>query len=162
MSDTHSNCPSQKNRASSEAVDCPETRKGHDDVDGVDDDLQDEGVGQAFDIVREERGAVVDDKVDTNQLLKGLQYDSGDGPFTGSALEALEIRSRADGLLILPVALQLFHLGEEVWIFRAQAAEENQGLESLGVFAFFDKEARSLGEEDEAASLFAVRYTVGL
>lgn len=69
LRNTHADGSSQKNRAASEAVDCVETREGHDDVDRVDDDLQDERVGKAFDVVREERGSVVDNEIDTDQLL---------------------------------------------------------------------------------------------
>lgn len=67
---THTECPCQKNWAPSEMVDCPKTRKRHDHIDEVNDHLQDERVWQAVDILGKVACTVIDDEIDTDELLE--------------------------------------------------------------------------------------------
>jgi hypothetical protein len=135
-------------------VNCPKAWKRHDYIDAVHDHLQDERVGQAFNVLGEVTRTIIDDEVDTDQLLERLEYNSSKGAFTGSTLEAFNVRSRAKGLFILPVALQLCKLGDNIWIIGLQSTKENQRFQGSGFIAFFDQKTRGLWEKEQASSLF--------
>jgi len=104
LRDTHAESADQQHGASAEAVDAVQTRERGDDVDDVGDDLQDEGGRQTGVDARsgEVRRSVVEDEVDADELLQGLDANSGKGAFGDVALEALCPGGFAERELIFP------------------------------------------------------------
>jgi hypothetical protein len=75
FAEAHSSSTDEEQTTATDSVNCPDTRDGHSDVDDVGGDLDKEGVLDAG--VLEERGAVVEDEVDTGKLLPSeLQEES--------------------------------------------------------------------------------------
>ena len=57
---SHTESTDEQDWAATEAINCPKTRESREDVDQVDDDLKNEGVGKLLDVLRKVRRAVVD------------------------------------------------------------------------------------------------------
>lgn len=60
LANAHAKRTSKQHGSTTKAVNGVESREGHENVDEVDDDLQDECVGQLLNVVGEVRGTVVD------------------------------------------------------------------------------------------------------
>ena len=92
LANTHADGTDQEQPPTTEPLDTPHARGSHEDVDNVDDGGYQERVGNPG--VLEERSAVVDDEVDTGELLPGLEDNARKGTekdFVGGA-EAVEVR----------------------------------------------------------------------
>jgi hypothetical protein len=92
LADGHSDGTEEEKRATAPCFDKVQTREGRGDVHGRGDHRNGEGVGDAAAL--EERGAVVEDEVDTGELLKSLEETSSCETLAKVAAEAVEVAGR--------------------------------------------------------------------
>lgn len=68
-------------------------------------------------------GAVVEDEVDTSQLLEGLKSTAGEKTLANSALEAVRVASFRNAHLIAVIGLNLSKFLNKRWVSRVETAE---------------------------------------
>lgn len=93
LADAHTDGTKEEEAAATPFLDKVETGESGGDVDNVGDDRDDEGVGEAG--VLEVLGSVIENEVDTSQLLQTLEETASQQPLADSALEAVNITSLA-------------------------------------------------------------------
>lgn len=89
LADTHANGTHEEQITATELLDQPETGEGGGDIDRVGNDLDNEWVLEAG--IGEVLSAVVEDEVNTSQLLESLEETSGCETLADSALEAVQV-----------------------------------------------------------------------
>jgi len=100
---THSNGTDDKQTATTETLNTPHSRNGHDHIDNVGDNSNDEWVIDTG--ILEESGAVVEDEVDSGELLPRLNEDTTEGTESDLVLgkpEAVNVRTFTKGFFLLP------------------------------------------------------------
>jgi hypothetical protein len=148
LADSHADGAEEQKRATTPSLNEVKTRKSRGDVDGGGDHGNSERVRNAGTL--EERGAVVEDEVDTGKLLESLEETASRKTLAKVAAEAVEVRSLAQGHLVLMVGHDLTELLNNSWVVDVQSAESGEGLGgTLGV-ATLDVHARSLGKDEHA------------
>lgn len=145
---THANGTEQQKRATTPLLDHVKTGEGRHDVDDVGDQGDHEGVLDAG--VLEEGGAVVEDEVDTSELLQTLDGASGSETLAESTAEDLEVGSSSKAHLELVVCLDLGQLGNDRRVVHIHAAKASEGLGGLLVAVLLDQETRCLGKNDHS------------
>jgi len=90
LGDAHSHGTPQKNRSATPLVDGIKTREGRADVDARGDKRDNERVMESR--ILEELSTVVEDEVDTSQLLQTLEQTSGQETLSNATLEAVDVR----------------------------------------------------------------------
>lgn len=129
----------------------PERGNSHTDVDDSGGNRDRERVGDAG--CFEEGRAIVEDEVDTCELLPGLQEDTGKCAkenLVGAVLEAVEVRAFAEFLFHSQIGLDVFELRLELGVGFGNREEAGEGVGGIGITATFDEEAGRLREEDHA------------
>lgn len=148
LADSHANSAEEQKRATTPSLNEVETRNSRGDVDGRSDHRDGERVRDAGTL--EERGAVVEDEVDTSELLKSLEEASSRKTLAKVAAEAVEVGGLAQGHLVLVVGHDLTELLDNGWVVDVQSAESGERLGgTLGV-ATLDVHARSLRKDEHA------------
>lgn len=108
LADTHSNGTQKEQVAAAKLLDEVQAWEGRDDVDSVGDDLDDKRVLEAGAL--EVLGAIVEDEIDTSELLQPLETTARGKALENSALEAIGVARSADAHLILVISLDLGQL----------------------------------------------------
>ena len=99
LADEHTNGTNQEETTATDMVNSPERGNGHAYVDNGGGDRDREGVGNTG--LFEESRTVVEDEVDTGELLPSLQEDTSEGTkedLVGAVLEAVDVRALAEFL----------------------------------------------------------------
>lgn len=148
LRDAHADGTPEKQGATSPAVDGPHTGKSRSDVDGRGDHTDNKTVGEAR--VLEVLRSVVEDEVDTSQLLERLESAAGELALEDGGLEAVEVATSADGGLVIVVGLDLGNLLGDVGVVLGKAADLGQGLGGAVDVALLDEETGRLGQEKHA------------
>ena len=124
-------------------VDAPERGDGHSDIDDSSSDRNQEGVGDTG--CFEEGRAVVEDEVDTGELLPGLHEDTSKAAkenFVGTVLEAVEVRARAEFFFHAQIGFDVLELGLKLGVGLRSGEETGEGAGGIGITATFDEVAR--------------------
>jgi len=103
LANTHAGGTDQEQPSTTEPLDTPHTRESHEHVYDVGGDSDQEGVTDTR--VLEERGTVVEDEIDTGELLPCLDEDASEGTkkdFVVRSAETVEVRRLAQ----IPLALE--------------------------------------------------------
>ena len=148
LADSHANGSEEQETAATPLLDKPETGEGGNDVDAGCDQGDDESIADTG--ILEEGSTVVEDKVDTGQLLKSLETATSRETLAKIALEAVEVSSLAEGELVLVVRSNFSKLLNKSGVLDVQLAELGQRLSSLLRATLLDVPARGLGDEDAA------------
>jgi hypothetical protein len=148
LADSHANGAEEQKRATTPSLNEVKTRNSRSDVDGGGDHRNSERVRDAGTL--EERGAVVEDEVDTSELLESLEEAASCETLAKVAAEAVKVRGLAQGHLVLVVGHDLAELLDNGGVVDVQSAESGKRLGgTLGV-ATLDVHARSLREDEHA------------
>ena len=153
LANAHPDRTDQKQPPTTEPLDTPHTGKGHEDVDDVRGDRDQEGVMDTR--VLEEDGAVVEDEVDTGQLLPSLNKDTGEGTetdFVVGVTEAVEVRRLAVLLFDLVGSTDLIEFGPELGVVGREGDETGESTSGVFVALLHDEPSRGFREEDHADS----------
>jgi hypothetical protein len=97
--------------------------------------------------VLEEGSAVVEDEVDTGELLKSLEETSSCETLAKVAAEAVEVAGLAEAHLVLVVGHDLAELLDNCRVVGRESAESGERLGGPLWLAALDVHARSLGQE---------------
>lgn len=95
----------------------------------------------------EEKTHVVEDEVDTGELLPGLDEDTGEGTepdLVVTRAEAVDVATLAECLLGFKVGTDVVELDLEFGIGFGETSEARQGTSSIGVAATLDQPTRRL------------------
>ena len=87
---------------------------------------------------------------DPGQLLQSLEEATSRQTEAQTTLEAVQVRGRADGELVVVVRLDFRQLFDDGRVIDGQAAELGEGLRGLLVAALSDQESRRLGQQQHA------------
>lgn len=136
LAHAHADGAPQQQRTTAYLVDGVETGEGGDDVDAGRDHLDGEGVLDAR--VLEVLGSVVEDEVDTRQLLQRLDAHTRQLALEHRAPEAVEVVGLADAHLVVVVRLDLLQLGFDGCVLGIEAAELAERSRRLVVLALLD------------------------
>lgn len=88
FADTHDSGTPKEKRTTTETLDTPNTGEGHTDVDNIGGDGDQEGVADTG--VGEESSTVVEDEVDTRQLLPCLECDTSESTLANLVVRGAE------------------------------------------------------------------------
>ena len=134
-------------------VNGPERGDSHADIDNSGGDRDREGVGDPG--LLEEGGAVVEDEVDTGELLPGHQEDTSkcakENP-VGAILETVEIRALSEFLFPSQIVFDALKLGLDIGVSFGSREEAGEGVGGIGITTTFDEVAWRFGEEEHADS----------
>jgi hypothetical protein len=154
LADQHPDGTPDEKLAATELLDTIESDGGGNDVDQVGDERDQERVFNAG--LLEEGRSVVEDEVDTSQLLEHLKAntdeDTAEVARRRHAHEAVDPASLRDATLILVVGLDLRELIFKVVGVDGLASETRQGSERLLTATFLHVPTGRLGEEEESDS----------
>jgi hypothetical protein len=105
--------------------------------------------------VLEENGTVIEDEVDTRQLLPRLDEDTGEGTeedLVVTRSEAVKVRRLAQLLLLLEGKPDLVEFGLEVGMVGWEGNETRESTGSIVVAFLLDEPSRRFREKDHANS----------
>ena len=136
LRNTHANSAQEQNRATSPLVNSIQTGDSRADVDTGSNQTDNELVLETR--VQEELRAVVEDKVDTGQLLQSLEETSSEKTLAKAALEALGVTSRADAHLVFVVGLDLGEFIDDSGVVSGETAELGKTLDGALVVVSLD------------------------
>lgn len=151
LANTHNDGTPDEERATTKSLDTPHTGESHEDVYDVGSDGSEEGVGDTR--VGEECSTVVEDEVDTSELLPCLDEDTGEGTESDLIVagpEAIEVRRLAVTLLLLEVGTNVLQLEFNLGVVGSKRGETAQGLDSVSIAALLNQETRRLRKPDHA------------
>ena len=150
----HTGSTDQEQPPTAEPLDTLHARKRREAADDVGGNGDQEGVRNIR--VLEEHGAVVEDEVDTGQLLPGLDEDTGEGTetdFVVTRAETVGVRRLANFHLLLGGKTDLVKFGLELGMVGWEGNETREGTGGIGVATLLDEPSRRLGEEVPLAGL---------
>jgi len=166
LPDSHTDGTEEEKVTATPLLDKVETGEGGSDVDAGSNHGDDEGVVDTG--VLEEGCSVVENEVDTSELLEGLEGATSEKALAQVTTEAVEVGGLAKRHLILVVGSDLSQLLNKSRVVNVEAAKGRERLGSLFWAALLDEPARSLrkpdaaGEEDDSpGELNSDRDTVG-
>lgn len=136
LRNTHANSAQEQNRATSPLVNSIQTGDSRADVDTGSNQADNELVLETR--VQEELRAVVEDKVDTGQLLQSLEETSSEKTLAKAALEALGVTGRADTHLVFVVGLDLGEFIDDSGVVSGETAELGKTLDGALVVVSLD------------------------
>jgi len=151
LANEHTNSTNQEEATATDVVDGPERWDSHADVDDSGGDGDREGVGDAG--LLEESRAVVENEVDTGELLPGLQEDTSECAeenLVRAILEAVSVRAFAEFLFHSQIGFDVLELRLDIGVGFGSTKEAGEGAGSIGITATFDEEAWRLREEGHA------------
>lgn len=85
-------------------------------------------------------------------MLEGLEGNTSEGTLSSVALEALDVRSSAEGKLVLVVGGDLGELGSDGRVVGGKTAEEVKRLSCLLGLILLDQETGRLGKHEHAGA----------
>lgn len=95
-------------------------------------------------------GAIVEDEVDTSELLESLETHAGELALEHGAAEAVDVAGSALGHLVVVVGLDLGNLGDDGLVVGRETAELAERPGGLVHLSLLDEESRSLGKDQHA------------
>jgi hypothetical protein len=146
LADSHTNSTEKEKVAAAPLLDEIKTREGGGNVNTGSDHSDDERVVDSG--ILEERRSVVEDEVDTSELLKGLKSATSEKALSQVTAEAVEVGGLAKRQLVLVVGSDLSQLLNESGVLNIKAAKSGKRLSSLLGAALLDEPARSLRKPD--------------
>jgi len=151
LANSHDDSSAEKHRSSTGSIDHENTGNSANNVDDVGDDSDDEGVRDTGS--SEEGRAVVEDEVDTGQLLPTLDEDTGPGSEAVSGLsrlEAINVRGLAESKLSLKSHGDVKALLIDLSRVGRPRREPGESLSSLDVSTLEEKVSGGFGKEEHA------------
>lgn len=114
-----------------------------------------------------EKTHVVEDEVDTGELLPSLDEDTGEGTepdLVVTRAETVEVATLAERLLGFKVGTDVVELDLEFGIGLGETSEARKGMSSIGVAAALDQPTRRLKREltDERGRSIIKEYLIYL
>ena len=105
--------------------------------------------------VLEEHGTVVEDEVDTGELLPCLDEDAGEGTkkdLIVRGAETVEVRRLAQLLLVLEGSTDLIEFVPDLGMLGREGDQTGESTGSIFIAVLLDEPSRRFGEEDHANS----------
>jgi len=153
FANAHSDGTDQEQPPTTESFDTPHAGESHEHVDDINGNGDQEGAGNTG--VLEEDGTVVENEVDTGELLPALNEDTGEGAeadFVVGCAETVKVRRLAQLLLLLVGSANLFEFGPELRMIGREGDETGEGMGSIFVALLLDEPPGGLREEDHTDS----------
>jgi hypothetical protein len=99
----------------------------------------------------EEGSSVVEDEVDTAQLLESLKTTASSETLAKVTLEAVDVAGLSKGHFVLVVGGDLSQLGLDGGVIDRKTSQLGERASSLLVLALLDVESRSFGENTQTS-----------
>jgi len=97
----------------------------------------------------EEGRSVVEDEVDTAQLLESLKTTAGSETLSEVTLEAVDIAGFSKGQLVFVIGGNLSQLSLDRGVIDIKTSQFGERASSFLVFSLLDVEPRSLGKDEQ-------------
>lgn len=149
LADGHTSSAEEQKVAATPSLDEVETGKGGTDVDAGRDHGDDEWLGETRTL--EVGGTVVEDEVDTGELLQSLETTASDEALENVALEAVKVGGLAQGQLVLVVSSYFAEFLAEGGVINVESSESGESLGGLLRLALLDTVSRSLGQDEHTS-----------
>lgn len=153
LAEEHTSGTDEEERTTASTVNEPDTRNSHTDVDDVGGNGDQERILNTRAL--EEGRAVVEDEVDTSELLPSLKEDTGqdtEQDLVVSVLEAVEVRRFAQFLLSAQVGTDFVEFNGNFGVVGGSRDETSESVGSIFITVTLDQVTRRLGEETHATS----------
>jgi hypothetical protein len=149
LTDSHTDGSEEQELSSSPLLDQVQTRESRGDVDTRSDQTDGEAVSDSA--LLEEGSSVVEDEVDTTQLLECLKTTTGSETLAEVSLEAVDVAGLSKGHLVFVVGGDLSQLGLDRGMVDRKASQFGESASSLLVLALLNVESRGFGENDQTS-----------
>jgi hypothetical protein len=149
LANAHAEGTNQQQSPTTKPLHAPHAGESHEHVDDVGGDGDQERIGNTR--VLEKDGTVVENEVDTGELLPSLDEDTSEGTeedFVVGDAEAVDVGSLAQLLLVEVGNTDLVEFGLELGMVRRKGDESGERMGSVVVALLLDEPSRRLGEED--------------
>lgn len=153
LAEEHTSGTDEEERTTTSTVNEPDTRNGHADVDDVGGNGDQERIRNTRAL--EEGRAVVEDEVDTGELLPSLEEDTGqdtEQDLVVGHLEAVGVRRFAQLLLSAQVGTDFIEFDGNFGVVGGSGEETSEGVGGIFITVSLDQVTRRLGEERHASS----------
>lgn len=147
LADSHTDSAKEQELSSAPSVDQVQTGESGGDVDAGGDQTDGETVADTR--VIEEGSSVVEDEVDTSQLLKSLKTTTGGETLTKVALEAVDVAGLSEGQFVLVVGSDLSQLGLDSRVIDIKTSQFGERASGFFVLTLLDVESGCLGKNEE-------------
>jgi hypothetical protein len=145
LTNSHTDGSEEQELSSAPLLNQVQTRESGGDVDARSDQTDSEAVTDSR--LLEERCAVIEDEVDTTQLLESLKTTTGSETLAKIALEAVDVAGLSKRHLVLVVGSDLGQLGLDRGVVDIETSQFGKSASSFLVLALLDVESRSFGKD---------------
>jgi hypothetical protein len=149
LTNSHTDGSEEQELSSAPLLNQVQTRESGGDVDARSDQTDSEAVTDSR--LLEERRTIVEDEVDTTQLLESLKTTTGSETLAKVALEAVNVAGLSKRHLVLVVGSYLGQLGFDRGVIDIKTSQFGESASSLLVLALLDVESRSFGKNDQTS-----------
>ena len=146
LADSHTNGSEEQELSSAPSINQVQTGESGGDVDARGDQTDGETVGDTR--VLEEGSSVVEDEVDTSQLLKSLKTTTGGETLAKVALEAVDVAGLSEGQFILVIGSDFSQLGLDSGVIDVKTSQFGERASGFFVLALLDVGSGGLGKNE--------------
>ena len=147
LTESHTEGSEEQELSSAPSINQVQTGESGGDVDARGDQTDGETVADTR--LLEERSSVVENEVDTGQLLKGLKTTTSSETLAKIALEAVNVGGLSEGQFVLVVGGDLSQLGLDSGVIDIETSQLGERASGLFVLALLDVESRGLGKNEQ-------------
>jgi hypothetical protein len=149
LTNSHTDGSEEQELSSTPLLDQVKTRESGGDVDARGDQTDGEAITDTG--VLEERRSIVEDEVDTAQLLESLKTTTGSETLSEVSLEAVDVAGLSKGHFVFVVGSNLSQLGLDRGVIDSKTSQFGESTSSFLVLALLDVESRSFGKNKQTS-----------
>jgi hypothetical protein len=149
LTNSHTNGSEEQELSSSPSLNQVQTRESGGDIDTRGDQTDSEAVTNTR--LLEEGSSIVEDEVDTTQLLESLKTTTGSKTLAEVSLEAVDVAGLSKRHLVFVVGGDLSQLGLDRGVIDIKTSQFGESASSLLVLALLDVESRSFGKNEQTS-----------
>ena len=150
LRDTHSNCTPEKDWPTTPLLDDIQPRERGSSIHTVGDQTDGEGVVKSR--VLEKLSTIIEDKIDTSELLESLKTTSRNESLEKISFETINVGGISEVQFILMVGLDFCKFLNNCWIILWQASDPGKSLGCARQIVLFDQIARGLWKNQHSSN----------
>lgn len=147
LTNGHTDGSEEQELSSTPLLDQVQTREGGGDIDARSDQTDGETITDSR--ILEERRSIIEDEVDTAQLLESLKTTTGSEALAEVALKAIDVAGLAEGHFVFVVGGDFSQLGFDGRVIDRKTSQFGERASSFLVLALLDVESRGLGKNQQ-------------